>query len=345
MMVRRGIAALLVSMSLWLAIVVDSVVSARPSTTTAPTTTTIAAESRPCSKTLLPDVSVKNAYNAPGREPGAHHIEYPSQLSPMVDGDGNAISYVTNPDGTNDVQITRPDGVVTLTGPAKYLGMTVGTWNIGDLNGDGHSDYIVEEFNTTPSTDNTYVISGTVPPGVHDIGSVSIRIPETATPPGQLNFAQSLRPIGDQNNNGTADIAVGHRLYDGRALLAGRPGRTLKVSPRPYGTIDHLVTSLRLDSVRPPTLVQVLGYIDPGHDVTDHVQLRLLGPNVMCLNTAEGPISSLPCTPQQQAQYPCADFPRDYQVVGWQRPDGHRIVELSQGTRGGTTAYQWDLDA
>jgi hypothetical protein len=290
-------------------------------------------------------VSVKNAYNAPGPEPGVHHIEYPSEFSPMVDGDGNAISFVPKPDGSQDVRISRPDGIVTLTGAGRSLGMTVGTWDVGDLNGDGHSDLIVEEFNSDPRTDNTYVISGTVRPGVHDIGRVSIRIPQPAIPTVQLNFAQSLIPIGDQNNDGTADIAVGHRLYDGGALLAGRPGRTLKVLPRPYATIDHLVASLRLDSAGPPTLVQVLGYIDID-DVTDHVQLRLLGRNVVCLNTAEGPIASLPCAPVQQAQYSCADFPRfDYQVVGWQRADGHRVIELSHSTRGGTTDYRWDLDA
>jgi hypothetical protein len=342
-MVWRGVAALLVSLSLWLVITVGSVVSARPSSKTDSTTTTVAAESRLCSQTLLPIVSVKNAYNAPGPEPGAVHFEYPSEFSPMVDGEGNAIGFVTNPNGTSDVLITRPDGIVRLTGPDRYLGMSAGTWNVGDLNGDGHDDYVVEEFNSAPETDNTYVISGKVRPGVHDIGSVSIRIPEAAVPTGQLNFAQALIPVGDQNNDGTADIAVGHRLYDGRALLAGRPGRTLKALPRPYGTIDHLLTSLRLDSAQPSTLVQVLGYIDI-NDVTDHVQLRLLGDDVVCPNTAEGPIASLPCTPAQQGRYPCADFPRwDYHVVGWQRADGHRVVELSQSTRGGTTAYQWDL--
>ncbi len=283
---------------------------------------------------------VRNAYSTEDIGLG-EHLEYPSQFSPMVDSRGDSITREPVSDSPDQgglvraqqVHVDRPDGVVTFKRSGDFVdfaGVT-GSWNVGDLNGDGRSDYILS---VGTNLQEIYIVSGTVSPGVHDPRDVGVRVDATDRP-NEGSFSQ-FRPVGDQNGDGGDDIAVGGKLYEGRELLAHRHGSEITALPKPFQVIPNLISTVRLDPSGPPTMVQVNGFIDVtgGNDAIDHAEVKLSGKTVDCLLTAPGPVPSVgPDTTGQNLQ-----------IVAW-RTNGHRVIGLQYANRSGTTEYRWDLDA
>ena len=243
-----------------------------------------------------------------------------------------------NDNGT--VVIDRPDGQLTFArtgdpepGPFKfhdYLNAIGGITSWGDLNRDGHPDYLVR------AEEGTYVISGALASGTHDPRVVGVRLlPDPTSPSANL---ESIRPVGDQNGDGADDVALenGH-LVSGRALLSKQPGSTIQV-PRPFHTVPQLVTALRLDPDAPPALVEVFGGVSLNrYGSDDPIEVKLGGASPICLVTTNREVD-----PSIGGPYVSAGGSNG---VGGHLVDGHRIIEFGYSTRNTLVLYRWDLDA
>jgi hypothetical protein len=187
----------------------------------------------------------------------------------MADSDGDTLR--TGPNG--GIEIVRPDGVVTIQRGSLGLQFPYGVTDIGDLDGDGRTDYVFEV-----DLDGTYYVSGKVTPGTHEVRDVGVRIPF----PKHWQGPGFLRAVGDQNGDGADGVAIDDNLYSGRAIFSHRPGTTAR--PRAFRNVAHILGALRLDPGAQPTVVQMLGDVGTsGFDGVEPVELRLLGPTTDCL--------------------------------------------------------------
>jgi hypothetical protein len=223
------------------------------------------------------------------------------------------------------VEIRRPEGSIQLALPGGNV--FAGGPNFGDLNGDGRSDYVV-----ATNAYDVYVVNGRLSPGVKDVRKVGLRLRGI-----MLNrLGDTPRAVGDQDDDGADELALGDRLYSGRALLARGRGRTIAL-PRPFRIVDHLAGALVLAPDVPPTLVQQFGGITESPSVpNDPVELRINRKQVDCLVTG-APVPDLSAESESSGQF-------NGRLDAW-LVDGHRVVELNRGGRGYYAIYRWDLDA
>jgi len=259
----------------------------------------------------------------PGPPGGYPQLRFPKS-GPPTDGNGNPVAQV----GAS-VEIRRHDGTLRFgrpedRGAAYFVYLADGQANFGDLNGDGHADYVVV------MDDAVYLVNGKLKPGTYDVRKVGVRLRNVAS----NRITDLVAPVGDQNGDGADDVALGDRLYSGRALISHRKG-TAVILPPPLRTVSHFIGALQLNASGPPTLVQGFGAIpEPSSIPNDPVELRIDDNNADCLVT------------QATATNPPAagDTARVGGLDGW-LVDGHRIVELLSDTRNSYVVYRWDLDA
>ena len=144
---------------------------------------------------------------------------------PDTDGDGK-------PDGISSgniskLEITRGDGVVTLLAGKqhKYIYLVGGGPHPGDLDGDGQDELIMG----VDQQGQQYLLPGTTEPGTYELPDVAIDLDA---------LSNSSRPVGDQNGDGSNDLAfptqvtagaLGWAVYSGDDLLASGPGGTATV--------------------------------------------------------------------------------------------------------------------
>lgn len=146
---------------------------------------------------------------------------------PDTDGDGQADGISSG--SISKVEITRGDGVVTLL-PGKqhkYIGLTGYGPQPGDLDGDGRDELIIG----VDQQGEQYLLPGTTEPGTHDLPDVAIRFD---------GLSNSSRSVGDQNGDGSDDVAFraeiapgkgGWAVYSGEDLLAPGAGGTVTAPP------------------------------------------------------------------------------------------------------------------
>ena len=271
-----------------------------------------------CDRRLLPISRDFNAFPSPAPLVG-EVLDYPD-VPTMTDGDGNTLR--TDPHG--HIEIVRPDGVVAIRRGSGGVRFPSGVTDIGDLDGDGRTDYVfVVDLN------GTYYVSGTVSPGTHEVRDVGVRVPlpTNARDPGFFHA------VGDQNGDGADDLAIDDNLYSGRAIFSHRPGTTVQLES--FRNVSRFMGALRLDPSGEPTIVQMLGEVGTtAFDGVEPVELRLLGPTTDCLVTSN-PAFGGPANPYY-ASYT--------EVRAW-LVDGQRVVELTYRNRNEHLVIRWNLDA
>jgi hypothetical protein len=226
---------------------------------------------------------------------------------PTKDDDGNTIRSV-------DLSIEKsgPDGTVTLTHGGSHD--VVVMRGVGDFDGDGRSDLVVDIYESGTVT-ATYIVPGTVAPGTHDPIAVGVRVP----PPRGDEAGATARPIGDQNHDGADDLSFGTALYSGRQLMATPARATL---PTPFRTLaSPYVGLLQLDPHQPPTFVVP-------DEATSSVHVLDARSDRLLLDARPNDLS----------------FSNGLRAVGW-LVNGRHIVQLDYSTRSGETAWRWDIDA
>lgn len=287
--------------------------------TTATSAATTARYDRPCTRTLTPIF----ASVPPSPDLVGQFLEFPDSFG--RDSNGNPVTQVGD-----TVVIDRPDGQVTLAIP--NAGVYVRPEAIGDLDGDGRSDYIVT---SAYGPDAAYFVSGTVTPGTHEPRTVGVRV---RLPDAGVQFA----PVGDQNGDHADDLMVvtnqlnvgGSPIVSGRPFVAARPGSTIKM-PAPFATVPEVAGVLALDPSGPPTFVQMYGQFDHQHEPepTDNIELRVLGTTVDCLvTTGDPPATTGP------------DETGEAVLLTAQIVDSHHIIQLRIDDKSLNTTYRWDLD-
>ncbi len=169
---------------------------------------------------------------------------------PDTDGDGKPDGIASG--NSSKVEITRGDGVVTLL-PGKqhkYIGLAGARPQAGDLDGDGRDEVIIGV-----EQGHQYLLPGTTEPGTYDIADVAIDL-------GALPNAG--RPVGDQNGDGSNDLAFpalvtagayGWAVYGGDDLLAPGAGGTVTapVAIAKYNGENLIAASLKPGAT--PTII------------------------------------------------------------------------------------------
>ena len=146
---------------------------------------------------------------------------------PDTDGDGKP--DVIGSGDIKKVQITRGDGVITLSpgDQHKYIYLTGYGPQPGDLDGDGRDELIIG----VDQQGEQYLLPGTTAPGTYDLPDVAIHFD---------GLSSSSRPVGDQNGDGSNDVAFpgeiapgkgGWAVYAGKDLLAPGAGGNLTAPP------------------------------------------------------------------------------------------------------------------
>lgn len=278
-----------------------------------------------CARTLLPYFHQLNG----GGIPSEDRLQGPSLMVGPPDPTAN------HQDGS--VVIHRPDGDLTFIRPGapgpgplnldNYVELPGAIAEWGDLNGDGHADYLVN----TP--DGTYIISGNLRPGRYDPAKVGVLV--VPRPFANQGLLGDVRPVGDQNGDGADDLALNSRLYSVRSLLSKRAGTMVHLG-RPFQIIAHLsrIPALQLDAYGRPALVRVYGSFS-GAAADSPLEVILGTTPPTCLVTHNRDLGTA-----------LTDRTYDTDPVNAQLVNGHRIIEmLSSFESGGVEAYRWDIDA
>lgn len=210
-------------------------------------------------------------------------------FDPAYTSDGFRIRYPTYPDDV--VRIDRPDGTVALRG--AYIAA------IGDFDADGRGDLVVGV--RVGSDDVSYIVPGSVAVGTHAVAAVGIRLP--AAPP--------------------TDVMINDRIYSGRQLADGEPGRALDALPAPFRTLPRVIAGiLQLNPTGPPTIIEIVA--DGSALVFDDGRPeRLVGLDAR--GVEYGPLED------------------SHALTGFS-VDGHRILQYENGSRSGENYWRWDLD-
>jgi hypothetical protein len=214
--------------------------------------------------------------------------------------------------GDGEAVITGPSGVLTLTRPgAQVLAMPA-----GDLDGDGRGDSWVTVYDSGGGA-AVYLVPARAGAGAHDPSEVGVRLP--------IDRATYFVAAGDQNRDGAEDLFTTGGLYSGRALLAPGPGSRLDALPDPLLALDDETAVVSVVDLRRGAAPTALAR--PSQPRPDNV-LRLLDDSGTCFAWPETSSAPIGCG----------------QATAW-LVNGHRIVQCTSASLGGTSYYRWDLDA
>jgi LPXTG-motif cell wall-anchored protein len=199
---------------------------------------------------------------------------------------------------------------------------------LGDLNGDGHTDFAVPVA-TGPSTADDVIVAQALSPGTYDVFEFGITLP-------QGSFA--AMGVADQDADGFDDVGIGtvssnqvNTVASGRDLIAPGPASSLSSIPPSIvamqGTLAAVIT-LRVSG--PPALVELLGApLDEGsialvaHDAGRTIDLEV---TQRLVSTDSG-------------------FGINQLVNGFLDTAGHHIVRIESSSRNqGSSTFEWDLD-
>jgi hypothetical protein len=225
---------------------------------------------------------------------------------PLRDGRGDTIISIDR-----TLEERRPDGTVTLL--PRDSNDAVILRAIGDFDGDGRTDLLVELYAVR---DGTWIVPGTTAPGRWEPEHVGIHVPE----PPNAAVGSRFENAGDQNHDGADDVLFERAVYSGRQLTAGGAGTSLPAPLRVLPAVPLGILSIGAGA--PPTFV-VPGAAHQSLDVLDARRDRLLvdSPSLDLVDSSGG-----------------------LSVGGWSL-DGHVFVRLDIGDRGGMTDWRWDLEA
>lgn len=242
-------------------------------------------------------------------------------VDPTFDSDG---------DGTDDevallpgvgVEITRGDGVVTLTAPGVSSGSVL---NAGDLDGDGRDEITADAGGATPPDAGTFLVPGTVAPGTSPVSEAGIRVgdsPSSVVPvddgSDRLLVAQ---PSGGSGATGGARATTG--IYSARAVLALGPGAD--------------IASLEPSASAPGFPV---AFADLGGD-QDVVIVKDVADGTALLTLLRGPSDPIALTTTTSPSPVGPNDSADLLVLSGPAGD---FVDLSVSNGVSTTAYRWDL--
>jgi hypothetical protein len=255
---------------------------------------------------------------APTRGPSIDHLRLVAEGVPDTDGDGSPDGTPESLLGDNQLQevvLHRADGVVRFRNPGGHIfpQRQVAWW--GDFDADGRDDVVLTALHQPDG--RAYLVPGTIAPGEYDLPAVGIGLPA------EFDFATQ---VGDQDGDGADDFALWLdnriQVVSGRAVATGAaPGDSLAERPPTLFSVPaELIDGyLRLHESGPPTIVTADSVDPTTFELTVHtdpsIRLRTARVDVIGPSAISGFLSG-----------------------------GHRVVELSEGTRSGSAFWQWDLD-
>jgi hypothetical protein len=199
---------------------------------------------------------------------------------------------------------------------------------LGDLNGDGHTDFAVPVA-TGPSTADDVIVAQALPPGTYDVFEVGITLP-------QGSFAAV--GVGDQDADGLDDVGIGtvssnqvNSVASGQDLIAPGPGSDLSSIPASIVAIQGtLAAVITLRASGPPALVELLGspLAEGSTALVAHDSGRGIG-----LQVTQRLVSN------------DSGFGINQHVNGFLDKAGHHIVRVESSNRNqGASSFEWDLD-
>ncbi|MGO9875855.1 MAG: hypothetical protein ACLPVY_18920 [Acidimicrobiia bacterium] len=178
---------------------------------------------------------------------GQGYYSQPDGRGNIIDGHGPGFSVV----------VTTPHGTVTFAPGASGDG-DVGLKGWGDFLGSGHTDLLLETYGGRYQY-QTFIVQADGPPGTYDPALVGVHVPNPTARRGHLLYDPEV--VGDQNGDGTPDIAFGSYVYESRQLATLPPGAKL---PAPILTIPSRYVPLlaggnllNIDPNAPPSFLAV----------------------------------------------------------------------------------------
>ena len=241
-----------------------------------------------------------------------------SSAAPQPDGKGNTIGIGPG----FSVVVTTPRGTVTFAPGASGDG-DVGLKGWGDFLGNGHTDLLLETYGGRYQY-QTFIVQADGRPGTYDPALVGVHVPNpTARRGSRLLYDPEV--VGDQNADGTPDIAFGPYVYESRQLATLPPGAKL---PAPIFTIPSRYVPL----LYPGNLLN----IDPNAPPS----LFALDPKTPSVRVFDARADELVLT--HVRSNPAAVRPGE--MTGW-LVNGHHIVQYEIVNEEAFWLWRWDLDA
>jgi hypothetical protein len=175
-----------------------------------------------------------------------------SSPAPQPDGHGNTIGAGPG----FSVVVTTPQGTVTFAPGASGDG-DLGLKGWGDFVGNGHTDLLLETYGGRYQY-QTFIVQADASPGTYDPALVGVHVPNPTARRGQHLLYQP-QVVGDQDADGTPDIAFGPYVYASRQLAMLPPGAKLPAPiftiPSRYVPLSQVGNLLNIDPNAPPSFV------------------------------------------------------------------------------------------
>jgi hypothetical protein len=241
------------------------------------------------------------------------------QRNPTFDSDGDGVIDLRDEEPGGGLRIVRGDGDVVLSEP----GDGVDAYGLGDLDGDGRDEFVVQVRDGTPGT--SYVVPGTVPTGTMLLADAAIRMPNgtaglTPVPDGSGRLLDQIEPT-----NSVTDARTD--IFDDATVLALGPGGDAGTLVPDLSVAGRALT---FGDIGEPMLVLVTGRLVGPVDDTTIELVVVRGTDVVVLTSAPEPY-----------------FPEYVEPIGRTEvvdgADG-TFVRVDQTSRSGAASYLWSLD-
>lgn len=219
--------------------------------------------------------------------------------------------------------VTTPHGTVTFAPGASGDG-EVGLKGWGDFLGNGHTYLLLETYGGRYQY-QTFIVQADGTAGTYDPALVGVHVPNPTDVRGSRLFSDP-EIVGDQNADGTPDIAFGPYVYESRELATLPPGAKL---PAPIFTIPFRYVPL----VYPGNLLDIDPNAPPSFVAFD---TKTTSVRVFDAHSDEL-LLTYPRSNPAPAQVPG-------EATGW-LVNGHHIVQYEIVNEEAFWQWRWDLDA